>query len=194
MAKRKGRGRPSSIDLLPEDLRIKLNAALRERRLTQTEILDHFNLLLEEREQSKISRSALSRYAVQVEETGSRLREAREAAGALVGKLGEGADSDLGRAVTEMVKTQVFDAVLDRGDEENGPDLDRLKTLSIIIEKIAKASKLDSDREFKIREHVEAQVKKAAVKEVDRVGKQNGLTVETISAIKSSILGIEVTA
>ncbi|WP_319778433.1 DUF3486 family protein [Maridesulfovibrio sp.] len=195
MAKRKGRGRPSSIDLLPEDLRVAINTALRERRLTQKQILDHFNELLEGRGAEPISKSALNRYALHIEETGSKLREAREAAAGLVGGLGESSDTDLGRAVTEMIKTMVFDAVLDRSDEdEAGPDLDRLKTLSIIVEKIAKASKLDSDREFKIREHVETQVKKAAAKEVDNVGKEKGLSTDTISAIKTSILGIRVQA
>jgi len=151
--KRKGRGRPSSIDLLPEDLRIRLNDALREKRLTQSEILDTFNGLLEKRGEPPISRSALNRYAMHVEEMGAMMREAREAASALVGGI-KSADSDVGRAVTELIKTMTFD-LIDRmrtGDE--APDVETLGELALLAQRIERASKTGMERELALRERI----------------------------------------
>jgi hypothetical protein len=176
------RGKPSSIDLLDEDIRVELNAALREKRLTQAEIREHFNQLLAERGHKPLSRSALSRYACHVEETGSRLREAREAAKALVGKLGETADSDLGRLLAEMVKTQVFDVLID-ADDEDRKDLGRLKSLSIILEKVAKASRLDTDREMKMRE----QIKQETAEAVDKAARKAGISDDALKEIRAEL-------
>jgi hypothetical protein len=41
--KRPGRGRLSTIDLLPEDIRVQVNADLRGRTKTQKQILDEIN-------------------------------------------------------------------------------------------------------------------------------------------------------
>ena len=78
------RGRRSKIDLLPEEIRRELDAKLRDGRLTQQEVLDYINDLIEqsqlppdEKEQLKISRSGLNRYSTQMETIGKDLRELR---------------------------------------------------------------------------------------------------------------------
>lgn len=146
-AKRTGRGRPSSIDLLPEDIRVRLNAALRERRLTQMQILDAINPLLEERGEKLVSKSAVNRYSMQMEQKGAMMREAREAANALVGGLGEQSGTDLGRAVTEMVKTLTFDLVVNGGEIE----VDTLNKVALIAQRIERASKISLEREAQLR-------------------------------------------
>ena len=152
-----GRGRLSTIDALPEDIRVRLNAALRERRLTQRQIVDHFNELLSERGEARISKSSLNRYATYIEARGAMMREAREAAEALVGGLSEQKDKgDLGRAVSEMVKTLAMDIVLKHGDD--GPiDVGLLKNLAQIVERVERAAKLGVDRELRIKEEIAAE-------------------------------------
>ena len=110
----------SSIDLLPEDIRVRLNEALRSRRLTQEQIRQGINDLLAERGARPVSRSSLNRYSKRMEEKNAMRREAIEAANTLVGGLGEHSGTDLGRAVTEMVKTLTFDLVMraQDGDED----------------------------------------------------------------------------
>lgn len=189
----RGRGRPSTIDQLPEDLRVELNAALRDRRLTQREIVEHLNGLLQERGLGTVSRSAVNRYAVQIEEKGGLLREAREAANAIVGRIEEAGGADVGRAVTELVKSLTFDIVVKANSEgDDRVSLDTLKQLATISERIERASKLGLDRELKIIERVEAETKQAAAKAVENVGREKGLTEETVKAIKAKVLGVRV--
>lgn len=182
-----GRGRLSSIDNLPEDLRINLNKALRERRLTQQEITNHFNQLLQDRGQSAISKSAINRYSKQIEEKGAMMREAREAAQALVGGLSEQKDQgDLGRAVSEMVKTLAMDVVLKHGTSGD-IEVAVLKDLAQIVERVERAAKLGIDREVKIKEEI-------AKETADKLEKAvNEGSLDKNSAAKAmQILGFEV--
>jgi len=177
--KRKGRGRPSSIDQLPEDLRVELNAALRDRRLTQTKILDAVNPVLEVRGEKPISKSALGRYAMAVEEKGAMMREARQAANALVGGLGENSGTDLGRAVTELVKTLSFNLVLNDGDV----DVDTLNKVALISQRIERASKITLDREDQIRRLA---IEEAA-QNIEAEGIKRGMPAERIKEIREMI-------
>ncbi|SDU26948.1 DUF3486 family protein [Desulfobacula phenolica] len=183
-----GRGRPSSIDLLPEDIRSQLNAALRDRRMTQKQILEIINPLLDERGKKPISRSAINRYSMQIEEKGAMMREAREAADALVGGLGEQKTTDLGRAVTELVKTLTFDLVLSGRDEEGEAiGVDTLNKVALIAQRIERASKISLDREAQIRK----QVLEQAADAVDETVVEGGLSDEAADMIRRQILGIK---
>jgi hypothetical protein len=141
------------------------------RRLTQLEIIEHFNSLLSGRGHPPLSRSAVNRYAVHIEEKNGLLREAREAAEAMVGRLEGENKGDLGRAISEMVKGLVFDLVMrakDRSKAGEAVSLDTLSDVSLALQRIERASKLGVDRELKVRQELmEEQRRKldAAVKE-----------------------------
>jgi hypothetical protein len=189
MAKRNrpGRGRPSSINLLPEDIRLRLNEALRDRRLTQKQILDAINPLLEERGEKPVSKSAVNRYSMNIEEKGSMMREAREAADALVGGLGEQKGTDLGRAVTELVKTLTFDLVLSgKDDQGEAIGVDTLNKVALIAQRIERASKISLEREAQIRK----QVLEEAVDIVEESKTEGGLSDEVAEMLRRQILGV----
>ena len=179
----KGRGRPSSIDQLPEDLRVEINAALRDRRLTQSKILEAINPVLTVRGEKPISKSALGRYAMAVEEKGAMMREAREAADALVGGLGEHKGTDLGRAVTELVKTLTFNLVLNDGEV----DVDTLNKVALLSQRIERASSMSQERERKIKD----QTLEAAADAVKETAADGGLSDEAADMIRRQILGIK---
>ncbi|MDX9785458.1 MAG: DUF3486 family protein [Desulfobacterales bacterium] len=161
MAKKKriGRGQLSTVDRIPEDIRVEINAELRSRRKTQQEILQAVNPLLEERGERPLTRSALNRYAMWAEEKNTMMRQAREAANTLVGGLGEQTGTDLGRAVTELVKTLTFDLILraQDGDSEEPIDVDTLNKVALIAQRIELASKTSLDRETAIRDEAQKQ-------------------------------------
>jgi hypothetical protein len=188
--KRDGRGRISTIDKLPEDIRVGINAALRERRLTQEEIRDHFNALLEKRGAGTVSRSSFNRYSVQIEEKGSMLREAREAANALVGGLGETGGTDLGRAVTELVKTLAFDLVVN-GTGKKPLNVDTLNKVALIAQRIERASKISLDRELKIQDEARRGALEDAADAIGKSAHQQGLTEEQAEYWKEQVLGIK---
>lgn len=181
--KRPGRGRLSTIDQLPEDIRVQVNAELRNRDKTQMQILDDLNPSLQERGQKPISKSAFNRYAMAIEEKGSMMREAREAADALVGGLGEQRGTDLGRAVTEMIKTLTFNMVMNEGEM----DVDTLNKLALCSQRIERASKSTIDRETQIKK----QALEAAAETVDETATEGGLSDEMVDMIKRQILGVK---
>lgn len=188
---RPGRGRPSTIDLLPEDIRLELNAALRDRRLTQKEIRQTINPVLAERGQNPISKSAINRYSMQIEEKGSMMREAREAADALVGGLGEQKGTDLGRALSELVKTLTFDLVLSgQGDDEGKSEplgVDTLNKVALIAQRIERASKISLERESELRK----QVLEEAAETVEETARQQGMGTDQASYWREQVLGIK---
>lgn len=182
----RGRGRLSSIDLLPEDIRVELNDALRERRLTQAQIRETINTMLAQRDEKPVSRSALNRYAKQAAEKGAMLQEAREAANQLVGGLGEQSGTDLGRAVTELVKTLTFDLVL-RGQGEDVQEpigVDTLNKVALIAQRIERASKISLDRETAIRDRAMAD----AAKKVEVEAKRQGASASAIDSLRAAIM------
>jgi hypothetical protein len=174
--KRPGRGRLSTIDQLPEDVRIRVNAELRNRDKTQMQILEDINPDLQERGQKPISKSAFNRYAMAIEEKGSMMREAREAADALVGGLGEQKGTDLGRAVTEMIKTLTFNLVMNEGEI----DVDTLNKLALCSQRIESASKSTIDREAQIKK----QAMQDAVKAIEANGKDQIMDAARIKELK----------
>ena len=186
--KRPGRGRQSSIDLLPEDIRIKLNEALRDRRLTQKQILASINGMLEERGKKLLTKSSVNRYSMQIEEKGSMMRQAREAADALVGGLSEQKGTDLGRAVTELIKTMTFDIMMKGQDGEGSAiDVDTLNTLALITQRIERASKISLERESQMRQ----QILEEAAESVEEMAIQNGASIEDAQLWRGKILGVK---
>ena len=182
--KKTGRGRLSSIDLLPEDIKAQLNAALREKRLTQKQILDAVNPLLAERGKTPVSKSALGRYAMSVEEKGAMMREAREAAKALVGKFEEHSDSDIGRLLSEMIKTLTFERVMTGGDL----DVPELNKLALIAQRMARTSKIDLERDKAVKQ----QMAEKAKERINELEKQ-GFDPSTLKASIEAVYGIAAT-
>lgn len=135
-----GRGRLSSIHTLPEEVRVFVVDALRDNRLSQKQIMEQANELLEELEmEERISRSALNRFAMATERAAREVRVAREVAEQIVGDLGDVRHSDLGRATVEMVRTLTFKTAnkMLAGEEL---DAESLKDLSLSVQRVQKAA------------------------------------------------------
>lgn len=152
---KKSRGNLSTIDLLPEDIRVRLAEALRSRELTQKQIVEHFNSLLAERGAPALSYSAVNRYSKSIEAHRAQMREAQVAAEAIVGGLDEAPESDLGRAVTQIVKSLTFDLVMRERDaaagEDRAIDPDLLGDIALTIQRLERAASIGQERELKLR-------------------------------------------
>jgi hypothetical protein len=186
------RGKPSRIDLLDEELRVAINSALRDG-TPQATILERFNLVLEDRGEEPLSRSGLSRYATRVGKMDERMKMARHYADRLTSNLGEAArKTDLGRAASEMLKTLVFDKMLDaEGDEGDIEfDLGDLKSLSLTLKNIALASNLDLDRELKIMTEARKQALEDAANAVEEAAVEKGLDEEQARFWREKVLGV----
>ncbi len=118
--------RPSKIRRLPKELQERLQAMLAAGH-TLDEITAHLKSL-----GADVSRSGIGRYALQQEKILENVRRSREAAEAIVGRFGEGADEGrLGRALTQMVQSLAFDYIQRRVDDPDALlDLDEIYKLA----------------------------------------------------------------
>lgn len=136
-----------------------------------------------------VGRSSVHRHMQSVEEVAADMRKAREAAAAIVEKLGpDAADGSLGALLIEIVQNIAFKIAQDRLRDPEGPGLNMedLMFLTSAVQKLASAQKTDADRLLKIRQ----ELAKDAAKAVEKAGKSAGLTSETIETIKHAVLGV----
>jgi hypothetical protein len=192
-----GRGRLSAIDQLPEwadDAKLWAFEQLKERKLTQLEILDEFNARLRTAaweqgitDPPQISKSAFNRTAVRLAVIGRRLQETREIASVLAPKLDEAGDNSVTLLVSETIKTLVHEMLANAGElAADGDTAEMLMMTARALKHAEEAKRISADTRVKIETQFKAQAEKA----VETVARTRGLSAETAEEIKSKILGI----
>ncbi len=186
------RGRRSKIDLLPETIRQELDSKLRDGRLTQQDVLDYINDLIdqsqlppEDKEELKLSRSGLNRYASHLETIGKDLREIREVSNALVAQLGDKPTGDVSRMILEIGRTQLFKAMMTNSSKDE-MDIGMIKDAMLAAQRLEAAAMHSHRREKEIRQLFAAEVAAAT----EKVAKSAGLTADGVALLKREILGI----
>jgi len=93
----------------------------------------------------------------------------------------------------ELMHSVIFDLVAG-GENGEGVQIDAKEAsfLAGALKDLAGARKTEADFVFRIRQETAKAVTAAAAKEVDAVGAQQGLTAQTVNAIKARILGVKV--
>jgi hypothetical protein len=194
---RRGRGRLSSIDLLPdwaEPAVVAALAKLRDNSLPQIEILDQFNAELRAlgfaagvTDPPQISSSAFNRKTMRLAQHGRRLAETREIATALASKLETGGDEDLTLMLSETIKTLVFE-MLERAEGLNAADwsAEMMANFALALKNAEQAKKVSADT----RVLVEKNFAKQAEAAIDKVATAKGLTPETVRDFKRQLFGV----
>ncbi|WP_286694989.1 DUF3486 family protein [Spongiibacter sp. UBA1325] len=186
------RNRPSTIEQLPPDILQQLQALLRDPRVTQLAATHQINAILEaEGHQDRVSKSAVNRYAVRMEQVGERLRQSRQVSEMWINRLGAQPQGQLGNLVNEMLRTLSFelaDKLMESElSEESIPGvIDLLKDLSLTAMRLEKAASENVKREAEIRKAFAEEAAAAT----ESVGREAGLSAEGVQAIKDKILGI----
>jgi uncharacterized protein DUF3486 len=193
-------GRLSTLDTLPEwceDAKLDAFAALKERKLQQQEILDNFNTAIQMAalangitgdDVPKISRSAFSRKSLRLAVTGRRIEETREIAAVLAPKLDQAGDNSVTLLVAETLKTLISEMLSNAGDlKADGATAEMLMMTARALMATEQSKRISVDMRKKIATDLASRASKA----VDAVAKSQGLTAETVDAIKSKILGIQ---
>ncbi|MDO5704049.1 MAG: DUF3486 family protein [Paracoccus sp. (in: a-proteobacteria)] len=190
-----GRGRLSSIDLMPAECDgiIQWAAAeLARREQTQTEIYREFvtrceQLMAEYRGELEFdipSFSSFNRYSMRQARLTRRLDQTRAIVASLADKF-DPADSDnMTIMAGETIKALVF-TMLGEADEDS-IDPKSVMQLSAAFRQAVQAQSISSDRRRKAEADFKAQVEEA----VTTVARTRGLTEDTVEAIKSQILGV----
>lgn len=174
--------RKSSIQTLPADLREAVDAAIREGRATIEDIVAMVRAA-----GGKVSKSAVGRYSKRAHEQMERYREAQEIARVWVGKIQEDPDGDIGRLLSQMLKTIAFQVSADMGDEDAGATPRDVMFLANALKSLGSYDKLRTEEILRIRKDVAAEAAEAAA----AVAKQGGLSEQSVAEIRAAILGIQ---
>lgn len=191
----RGRGRLSSIDLMPTECDAIIQWAAGElagRERTQTEIYAEFvtrceQLMAEHRGELEFripAFSSFNRYSLRLARLTRRLDQTRAIVAQLADKF-DPADSDnLTIMAAETVKALVLQMLAEA--DEDSIDPRGVMQLANAFRQAVQAQSISSDRRRRVEAEFAAQVDDA----VTSVAKTRGLTAETAEAIKAKILGV----
>ena len=179
--------RSSTITRLPADILEQLQALLRDPRVTQLEATDKINAVLEDDGHDGVSKSAVNRYSMKMEEVGARLKQSREVAEMWIGKLGNAPQGQVGKLLNEIIRTMAFDTAmhLAEGEEPVAPKL--LGHLAMAVRHLEAAASTNEDIAIKTR-------KQTAIDAAELAGKSlagQGMSKSAIDIIKQEILGLK---
>lgn len=190
MSDKPTRGKRSKIDLLPDDVKRKLDTMLRDGANTQLEILDAIHDYIEQQgydETLKPSKSGLNRYASKMEAVGKDLREMREVSEVWVAQLGEKPTGDVTKLILEIGRTQLFKAMMNQADSaDEAVDIGMIKDAMLAAQRLEQTASLSHKREKDIRKAFAEEAANAA----EVVAKSQGLTKDAVQLLKNEILGI----
>lgn len=184
--RREGRGRLSSIDVLPEDADAIIAwavEALRERKMTQAQILDEVNWRLRELGVAEIKKSSFSRWAVRKAVQFRRLDEVRAITGDIVTNLGTDGAEEVTLAAAEMLKVAIFETL------EGQNDAKELQALARALNAAVHAQKTSADHRKKLEERADAKVEQVVDRAVE-AAREAGLGADVVAQIRRDVLGV----
>ena len=179
-----GRGRLSSIDLLPAEADPIVQWAVEELQAserTQADILFEMNDRLAAIGCDAVSSSAFNRYSTRLAATTRQLKETREIAKAVTERLGPDTADDINVMLVEMLKSAIY-AVL-RGGKITSKEV---MELSRGLQTAMSAQKMSADT----RRRQEAEIASRINDVVDAAGKAAGLSAERIAQMRRELLGV----
>ncbi|KAB2687533.1 DUF3486 family protein [Brucella tritici] len=195
MAKVRGRGRLTGLELLPEECGPVVAWAaeeLKNRDRTQTEIYEEFYAKLEalqkeyrgELEFTIPSFSAFNRYSIKLAALTQRLEETREIAGSIASRFDAQASDDLTLIAAEAIKTLVFELITSTG--EAGVDPKGAMQLATALRSAAQAQGVSTAR----RQQLDKEFGEKVTEAVQTVAKTKGISADATDEILSRILGV----
>lgn len=183
---RVGRGRLSSIDLLPEEARDDIVWAcqqLNARQRTQADILFELNDRLEAKGLDGISRSAFNRKAMRLAAAARRMDESRHMFEGLARHLTPERVDDSAVILGEFLKTLIFE-LMEEGSGDRSPK-EAMELARAYLAAI-QGQRLSADR----RRKLEAEFATRTEKAIDTVAKQAGLSADRAAQIRREVLGV----
>jgi sugar phosphate isomerase/epimerase len=183
----RGRGRLSSIDLLPDEAQpdiVWAGEELRKRDRLQKDILAEFNARLADRGIGPVSVGAFSRYSTQLSITTRRIEETHRIVKALGARLDAASSDDLTMMVAELGKTLVFELL--QGAGESGFTPKDAKELAMAARSFAQAQRASTDRIVALEKEMEGKVEAVTT----AMAKQTGLSAEQVAKIRRDVLGV----
>jgi len=192
-------GRASSISKLPAEIREQI-ARLREQH-SLDEILAHLRGM--GGPAAEVSRSALGRHVKTLEQATAQLRRSRMLAESIGRTLGDASESQVASLNVQMLHSFINDFLMTAAedDSEEGSPAAMAKAmlanpkgaalLAEAVERLTKASRHNADFLAQVEKRATDKATKAAAATAAEIGRQQGVSAETMSAIRAGILGVK---
>lgn len=187
--RRDGRGRLSSIDMLPVEAETEIVWALEQLRapkMPQTAILAEFNARLADRGVPGVSKSAFSRWAIRKSIQFRKLDEVRHITREIVGDMGADGADQVTVAVAEMLKVAIYELL-----EGGGNDPKSVMEMARALSSVVGAQKQSAEHRKRLEDRVNAQMTQAADK-VEKMAGEAGLSAERAAQIRREVLGLRI--
>ncbi len=191
-------GRQSSIKQLAPDLLDKLNELLRDPRISQLDATARINEILEDLGEDPISKSAVNRYKMSMDQVGRAIRESREMADIWIGKLGAAPQSKVANLTSEIIRNSLIDlslAIQRITMGESDPEVvagavKMVKDLAFSHEKLEKAVSETTNREAKIKEQARQEALQEAAKNAEETARAQGMDEDQVTFWRNKVLGV----
>lgn len=181
--------RPSKVDQLPDDIKTQLNILLREGRMTQQDIREQINALIDEYglpDDAKLSRNGLSRYSQTFHDRMAHYQQAQQLTQQWVQQFGEMPQTDIARALIEIGKSQIFDFQMKVLEDGKTVDPKTMGHLALAIKRLQEAQ----TGSVKLEKEIRKQAMEEAATTAEQTAKSLGLTSEGAKTIRNQILGL----
>jgi hypothetical protein len=150
----------STIECLPADILSQLQQLLQDPRVTQLDATVKINsILAADGHPDRVSKSAVNRYAVRMEEVGAKLRQSREVAQMYIAQVGAAPQGQSGLLINEMLRSMAFEVSLkmqeaDADDPESmAATISQLKNLALTMQRLEQSATINVKREGEIRKN-----------------------------------------
>lgn len=192
----RGRGRLSSIELLPseaDDIVVWASQELAKRERMQTEIYAEFRdrLIALQGEQGLAfdvpAFSSFNRFSIRQASLGRRLEETREISSALAERLDGAGNEDLTIMTIEAIKTLIFEIVTAGG--EAGMSAEDAMMMARAMQSLVAASKASKANRAAYEAELEA-ARGAAIDTAETVAREAGIPAPILAQIRREFLGI----
>ncbi|ASF47009.1 DUF3486 family protein [Methylovulum psychrotolerans] len=190
-------GRPSTVERLPPDILSQLQALLLDPRCSQLEATQRINAILEEEGHSKISRSAVNRYAQTFEEMTAELVETDRMASLMMAELKISNQSEVGQVTAELLRVMIMKFMpLVRGamakdnidTKEMKLVVDMIKGLTTSQQQLEQSASLSQRRIMQIESAAAQKAREEAAANTDEAVKMLGLTEDTARFLRAKVL------
>lgn len=190
--------RKSSIKkrLTPDELE-QLHTLLNDPTITQIEATEKINAIIEDRGGEVVTKSAVNRYKLNIDQVGKAIRESREMAEIWIGKLGAAPQSKVANMTSEIIRNSMIDVSLALQKITMGADdpeiiagaIKMLKDLAYSHEKLEKAVSETTDREVKIKEIARKEALAEAADNVEEAARAQGMDEEQALFWRKVLMG-----
>jgi len=196
MAERRGRGRLSAIEQLPEeasDIVVWAANELASRDRLQTDIYAEFREKLIGLQGelglsfSIPSASSFNRYSTRQAAMARRLEETREIATSLAGRFDGLGNEDLTVVIIETIKTAAYEVLDRRGEAGLKPK--EINELAAAVQRIAATSKLSQQQRDVYQRRID-EAAEAAIDTASTLAREAGVSAESIKQMRQEFLGL----